>query len=193
LQSSQTSLKALQKAYSPVLDGIGVSADNERMRRFAILGVCLLAGLTLPHVALGSPALLAHNCGSNCGSLSATGKGTLNVNGNGAEWGTVSGGTVKIQDKSHNGHRDWSITVGQNRTNCKTTEDPSNPAIQVCKSSKTITFSASTVWWLSVNGTGVSASVIASGGFYIKGSSGHYTLNGGKSRAWPSGGKFFTF
>ncbi len=136
MQSSQTSLKALQKAYRPVLDGIGVSADNERMRRFAILGVCLLAGLTLPQVALGSPALLAHNCGSNCGSLSATGKGTLNVNGNGAEWGTMAGGTVKIQDKSHNGHRDWSIKIGRN--DCKTTEDPSNPEIQVCKSSKTI-------------------------------------------------------
>jgi hypothetical protein len=192
LQSSQTSLKALQKAYRPVLDGIGVSADNERMRRFAILGVCLVAGLTLPQVALGAPALLAHTCGSNCGSLAAeNGKGTLNVNGNGAEWGSVAGGTVKIQDKSHNGHRDWSIKIGQN--NCKTTEDPSNPAIQVCKSSKTITFSTSTVWWLSVSGTGVNASVVASGGFYIKGSSGRYSLNGGKYKAWPSGGKFFTF
>src|SRR6478736_2413945 len=106
------------------------------MRRFAILGVCLLAGLTLPQVALGAPTLLAHSCGSNCGSLSATGKGTLNVNGNGAEWGSVAGGTVKIQDKSHNGHRDWSITIGGK--NCRTTEDPANPEIQVCRSSKTI-------------------------------------------------------
>ena len=190
LQSSPTSRKALQKAYSPVLDGIGVSADNEHMRRFAILGVCLLAGLTLPQVALGAPALLAHTCGSNCGSLSAEkGKGTLNVNGNGSEWGSVASGTVKIQDKSHNGHRDWSIKIGGK--DCKTTEDPSNPAIQVCKSTKTMTFSTGTVWWLSVNGTAVNASVVASGGFYIKGS-GRYTLNGRSPKAWPSGGKFFT-
>ncbi len=160
------------------------------MRRFAILGVCLLAGLTLPQVALGAPAALAHSCGSNCGSLDATGKGTLNVNGNGAEWGSITGGTVKIQDKSHNGHRDWSITVGGK--NCRTTEDPSNPAIQVCKSSKTIRFSTSTVWWLSVNGSGVSVSAVASGGFYIKGSGG-YHVNGGTRKNWPSGGKFFTF
>ena len=193
MQSNQTSLKALQKAYTPVLDGIGVSADNERMRRFAILGVCLLAGLTLPQVALGAPALLAHNCGSNCGSLDAQkGKGTLNVNGNGSEWGTVAGGTVKIQDKSHNGHKDWSITIGGN--DCKTTEDPSNPAIQVCKSSKTISFLTGTVWWLSVSGTDVNASVVASGSFYVKGSSGRYRLNNAtKYKPWPSGGKFFTF
>ena len=39
-----------------------------------------------------------------------TGKGTLNVNGNGAEWGSIASGTVKVQDKSHNGHQDWSLT-----------------------------------------------------------------------------------
>ncbi len=162
------------------------------MGRIAIVAVCALVGLAAPQVALGSPALLAHSCGSNCGSLEASkGKGTLNVNGNGAEWGTVAGGTVKIQDKSHNGHRDWSITIAGK--GCRTTEDPSNPAIQVCKSSKTISFSASTVWWLSVNGTAVNASVVASGSFYIKGSSGTYTLNTARPKAWPSGGKFLTF
>ena len=187
MQSSQTSLKTLQKAYRPVLDGIGVSADNERMRRFAILGVCLLAGLTLPQVALGSPALLAHSCGSNCGSLDATGKGTLNVNGNGAEWGSISSGTVKVQDKSHNGHQDWSLTGCDKRF-----KDSSDDTITVCQANNTIYFSVSTVWWLSLSGSGVSVSAVASGGFYIKGSGG-YHLNGGNRKTWPSGGKFFTF
>jgi hypothetical protein len=190
LQSSQTSRKALQKAYSPVLDEIGVSADNEHMRRFAILGVCLLAGLTLPQVALGAPALVAHNCGSNCGSLEATGKGTLNVNGNGAEWGSIASGTVKVQDKSHNGRQDWSLTGCDKRF-----KDESNKAITVCQANNTIYFNASTVWWISLNGTGVSASIVASGGFYIKGSGGYY-LNDVKRahrKSWPSGGKFFTF
>ena len=187
MQSSWTSLKALQKDYRPVLDGIGVSADNEHMRRFAILGVCLLAGLTLPQVALGSTALLAHSCGSNCGSLDATGKGTLNVNGNGAEWGSISSGTVKVQDKSHNGHQDWSLTGCDNRF-----KDPSNESITVCQANNTIYFSASTTWWLGVNGSGVSASVVAHGGFYIKGTGGFH-LNGGNRKTWPSGGKFYTF
>jgi hypothetical protein len=158
------------------------------MRRFAIVGVCLLAGLTLPQAALGAPALLAHSCGSSCGSLDATGKGTLNVNGKGAEWGSISSGTVKVQDKSHNGHKDWSLTVSGHA--CKTTTDPSNSAIKVCKSTHTIYFSASTTWWLGVSGTSVSASVVASGGVYIKGSGG-YHLNGGGRRNWPSAGKFF--
>ena len=157
------------------------------MGRFAIVAVCALIGLAVPQVAFGAPALLAHSCGSNCGSLDATGKGTLNVNGNGAEWGSITSGTVKVQDKSHNGHKDWSLTT--NGKACKTTNDPSNSAIKVCKSTHTIYFSASTVWWLSLNGSGVSASVVASGGFYIKGSGG-YHLNGGNRKTWPSGGKF---
>ena len=94
---------------------------------------------------------------------------------------------MKIQDKSHNGHRDWSITGCDKRF--KTTEDPSNKTITVCRPNKTIDFSTSTVWWLSLNGSGVSASVVASGGFYIKGSGG-YHLNGGGRKTWPSGGKF---
>ena len=118
------------------------------MRRFAILGVCLLAGLTLPQVALGSPALLAHSCGSNCGSLDATGKGTLNVNGNGAEWGSIASGTVKVQDKSHNGHQDWSLTGCDKRF-----KDESDKTITVCQANNTIYFSVSTVWWLSLSGS----------------------------------------
>jgi hypothetical protein len=158
------------------------------MGRLAIAVVCALVGLAAPQVALGAPALLAHSCGASCASLDATGKGTLNVNGKGAEWGSISSGTVKVQDKSHNGHKDWSVTV--NGKNCHTTVDPSNSAIRVCKSSHTIYFSASTTWWLGVKGTSVSVSVVASGGFYIKGSGG-YHLNGGKRKTWPSGGKFY--
>ena len=188
LQSSQTSLKALQKAYRPVLDGIGVSADNERMRRFAILGVCLLAGLTLPQVALGAPALLAHTCGSNCGSLYAEkGKGTLNVNGNGAEWGAIASGTVKIQDKSHNGHRDWSIkTVGKAARTTETTR----PAITVCKVQQDDDFSTGTVWWLSLNGTGVNASVVGERRLLHQGVGALHPERAEAARAWPSGGKF---
>ncbi len=158
------------------------------MGRFAIVAMCALVCLAVPQVAFGAPALIAHSCGSSCSSLAATGKGTLNVNGKGAEWGSISSGTVKVQDKSHNGHRDWSLTV--NGKSCKTTVDPKNSKIRVCKSSHTIYFSASTTWWLGVSGTSVNASVVASGGFYIKGSGG-YHVNGGNRRSWPSGGKFY--
>jgi hypothetical protein len=150
------------------------------------MGVCVLAGLAMPHAAFASPSLISHSCGSSCGSLDATGKGTLNVNGNGAEWGSISSGTVKVQDKSHNGHRDWSLTGCDKRF-----KDPSNEAITVCQANNTIYFSASTVWWLGLNGSGVSVSVVADGGFYIKGTGG-YHLNGGARRNWPSGGKFLT-
>jgi hypothetical protein len=155
------------------------------MGRIAVVVACVVAVLALPQVAFGAPTLVAHSCGSSCGSLDATGKGTLNINGNGAEWGSIASGTVKVQDKSHNGHRDWSLT------NCdKRFKDPKDETITVCQADNTIYFSASTVWWLSLNGTGVSASVVASGGVYIKGSGG-YHLNGGSRKNWPSGGKFF--
>jgi hypothetical protein len=166
------------------------------MGRFAIVVACALVGLAVPQVALGSPALLAHSCGSNCGSLEAhNGKGTLNVNGNGAEWGSISSGTVKVQDKSHNGHRDWQLTGCDKRF-----KDPSDETITVCTANNTIQFNVGTVWWLSLNGTGVNASVVATGGFYIKGSAGYYCLNPSTkyvcksgspaAKQWPSGGKF---
>jgi hypothetical protein len=164
------------------------------MRRFVILGVCLVAGLTLPPAALAAPALIAHSCGSNCGSLEAhNGKGTLNVNGNGAEWGSISSGTVKVQDKSHNGHQDWSLTGCDSRF-----KDPNDETITVCTANNTIWFNVGTVWWLSLKGTGVNASVVATGGFYIQGSAGYYCLNTSKPcqtgnparKSWPSGGKF---
>ena len=155
------------------------------MGRIAIVVACVAAFLAVPQVAFGSPALAAHNCGSNCGSLDATGKGTLNINGNGAEWGSISSGTVKVEDKSHNGHQDWSLTGCDKRF-----KQADDKAITVCTANNTIYFSASTVWWLSLNGTGVSASVVATGGVYIKGSGG-YHLNGGRRKDWPSGGKSF--
>jgi hypothetical protein len=155
------------------------------MGRIAIVVACVAAFLAVPQVAFGSPALAAHSCGSNCGSLDATGKGTLNINGNGAEWGSISSGTVKVEDKSHNGHQDWSLTGCDKRF-----KQAGDKAITVCQANNTIYFSASTVWWLSLSGTGVSASVVATGGVYVKGSGG-YHLNGGKRKGWPSGGKFF--
>jgi hypothetical protein len=154
------------------------------MGRIAVVVASVVVVLAVPQVAFGAPSLIAHSCGSSCGSLDATGKGTLNVNGNGAEWGSVSSGTVKVQDKSKNGHRDWSLTGCDKRF-----KDPSNEAITVCQANNTIYFSASTVWWLGLNGTGASVSVVANGGFYIKGT-GHYHLNGSNTRTWPSGGKF---
>jgi hypothetical protein len=155
------------------------------MGRIAVVVACLAALLAAPQVAFGAPSLIAHSCGSSCGSLDATGKGTLNINGNGAEWGSISSGTVKVQDKSHNGHQDWSLTGCDKRF-----KQADDKTITVCQANNTIYFSASTVWWLSLNGTGVSASVVASGGVYIKGSGG-YHLNGGGRKSWPSGGKFF--
>jgi hypothetical protein len=155
------------------------------MGRIAVVVAAVVAVLALPQVAFGAPSLVAHSCGSSCGSLDATGKGTLNINGNGAEWGSISSGTVKVQDKSHNGHQDWSLTGCDKRF--KQADDKS---ITVCQANNTIYFNVGTVWWLSLNGTGVSASVVANGGVYIKGSGGYHINNGGR-KSWPSAGKFF--
>jgi hypothetical protein len=160
-------------------------ADNECMGRVAVVFACVVAVLAVPQVALGAPSLVAHSCGSSCGSLDATGNGTLNINGNGAEWGSISSGTVKVEDKSHNGHRDWSLTGCDKRF-----KDPSDETVTVCQANNTIYFNVGTVWWLSLNGTGVSASVVANGGVYIKGSGGYHINNGGR-KSWPSAGKFF--
>ena len=160
-------------------------ADNESMGRTALVVACIVAMLAVPQVAFGALELTAHSCGSSCGSLDATGTGTLNINGNGAEWGSISSGTVKVEDKSHNGHRDWSLTGCDKRF-----RDPSDETLTVCQANNTIYFSASTVWRLLVNGSAVSASVVATGGVYIKGSGG-YHLNGSGRKNWPSGGKFF--
>jgi len=164
---------------------LAARADNESMGRTAIVVACVVAVLVAPQVALGAPTLIAHSCGSSCGSLDATGNGTLNINGKGAEWGSIKSGTVKVQDKSHNGHRDWSLTGCDKRF-----KQSGDTSITVCQANNTIYFSASTVWWLSLQGTGVSTSVVATGGVYIKGS-GSYHLNGGSRKSWPSGGKFF--
>jgi hypothetical protein len=154
------------------------------MGRFAVAITCVLATLCVPATA-GAHVLVASTCGSNCGSLDASGKGVLGINGNGAEWGSISSGTVKVQDKSDNGRKDYSLSGCDRRF-----RDPSNTDVTVCQADNPIYFSASTVWWLQVNGSNVSASVVASGGVYIKGSGG-YHHDGGSRKAWPSGGTFF--
>jgi len=156
------------------------------MRRIAILLVCAGVALAAPEAAAASLTATAKSCGTSCGSLDATGGGTLNINGNGAEWGSISSGTVKVEDKSHNGHTDYSLTGCDKRY-----RQASDTNILVCQANNTIYFSASTVWWLGVNGSNVSVSVVATGGVYIKGSGG-YHVNGGARKSWPGSGKFFT-
>jgi hypothetical protein len=155
------------------------------MGRFAIVLTCAVAVLATVPAPAGAQVLIASTCGSSCGSLDASGKGTLGINGNGAEWGSVASGTVKVEDKSHNGRKDYSLSGCDKRY-----RDPSDSAIVVCQADNAIYFSTSTVWWLQVTGTNVNASAVASGGVYIKGSGG-YHRNGGSRRSWPSGGTFF--
>jgi hypothetical protein len=159
--------------------------------RIATVVACVIAGLAVPQVAFGAASLTAHSCGSNCGSLETdplVSSGTLNVtNGNGAEWGSISSGTVKVQDRSYDGHQSWSLSGCDKRY-----KDPKNKAITVCQANNKIYFNVSTLWSLWLNGTHVDAGVVATGHVYIKGS-GRYKRNGAKSwTRWPSGGTSFS-
>lgn len=154
------------------------------MARLALAIACSAVVLCLPATA-AAQALIPASCGSSCSSLDATGKGILGINGKGAEWGSISSGTVKVSDKSHNGRKDYSLSGCDSRH-----RDPADSSVIVCQANNTIYFSVSTTWWLQVNGTGVNASAVASGGVYIKGSGG-YHHNGGARKSWPSGGRFF--
>jgi hypothetical protein len=154
------------------------------MGRLAIVLSCAAAMLCAPATA-SAFGLVANSCGSTCSSLDATGSGTLGINGKGAEWGSISSGTVKVEDKSQNGRKDYSLSGCDSRFH-----DPSDPAVIVCQANNTIYFSVSTTWWLQVSGSGVNLSAVASGGVYIKGSGG-YHHNGGARKSWPASGRFF--
>jgi hypothetical protein len=152
--------------------------------------LALLLTLTSAVSASAAVRLSAHSyCGSRCGQVAAIhGAGTLQQWGTGVTYGTVYQGTIAIQDRSNNGHRDFSVG-GWER---KWAKDGF-----VYYSGKGMSYRASTTWTVRITASsGASTTTTAVGHGYIKGA-GQWTLRSGISPShwphWPTAGKSFTF
>jgi hypothetical protein len=145
------------------------------MRKIVLL-TAVLAALAAAAPASGA-TLLAKACRSSCSSFSASGRGTVSIVANGAEWGTMSSGSIWMRDRTGNGNpRNWVHGKGLHwkylgRDGWKVT------------SSNTMTLSASTKFWIKLQGRGIKVCGVFDGSGTIAGS-GSYTLNGYTHR-WP--------
>jgi hypothetical protein len=145
------------------------------MRKIALLTV-LIAALAAAAPASGA-TLLAKSCTSSCSTFTADGKGWVSIVGNGAEWGTISSGTIWMRDRTGRSNpRNWVHGSGLHwkylgRDGWKVS------------STKTMTLSASTKFWIKLQGSGIHVCGVFDGSGTI-GGSGTYTLNGHK-HSWP--------
>jgi hypothetical protein len=145
------------------------------MRKIAFL-TAILAALAAAAPAAGA-VMLAKSCGSSCTTFSANGKGAVSIVGSGAEWGTISSGTIWVRDRTgrsnprnwvHGSGLHWKYLGGDG---WKVT------------SSHSITLSASTKFWIKLQGRGIKVCGVFDGSGTISGS-GTYTLNGHR-HSWP--------
>jgi hypothetical protein len=132
-------------------------------------------------VAAAAPAtgavLLAKRCTSSCSQFQATGKGWLSVVGNGAEWGTIGSGTIWVRDRTGSSNpKNWVHGTGLKWTSI------GDDGYRVT-SSHSMTVSASTKFWIKLQGPGINVCGVFDGSGAISGS-GKYALNG-RSHSWP--------
>jgi len=69
------------------------------MRKIPLLITAVLAALAAAAPASGA-VLLAKRCTTSCASFQANGKGWVSVVGSGAEYGSISSGTVWVRDRT---------------------------------------------------------------------------------------------
>jgi len=145
------------------------------MRKIAVI-TALVAALAAAAPASGA-TLLAKSCGSRCSTFSAMGNGAVSIVANGAEWGTMSSGTIWMRDRTGKSNpRNWVHGSGLHwkylgRDGWKVW------------STKKMTISASTDYWIKLQGRGVNVCGVFDGSGTIAGS-GTYTINGHK-HSWP--------
>jgi Na+-transporting NADH:ubiquinone oxidoreductase subunit NqrA len=122
-------------------------------------------------------------CGASCGTMLAKkGAGTLRLAATGTAYGSVASGTIAIQDRSYNGHRDFSVTGASNTWK----KDGF-----VFYSGRNLTYYVTTTWTLKIFGkSGITSSATAQGYGFIKGS-GSWSRNGHGSKSWPATGQSF--
>jgi hypothetical protein len=145
------------------------------MRRIVLI-TALIAALAAAAPASGA-TMLAKTCGSSCATFSASGNGAVSIVGNGAEWGTMSSGTIWMRDRTGKTNpRNWVHGSGLHwkylgRDGWKVT------------STKPMTISASTKFWIKLQGRAIKVCGVFDGSGTISGS-GTYTVNGHK-HGWP--------
>jgi hypothetical protein len=145
------------------------------MRRLAFI-TALIAALVVATPA-SAATLMAAKCTNSCSAFQANGKGWVSVVGNGAEWGSISSGTIWVRDRTGKGNpKSWVHGSGitwknLGRDGWKAT------------SKHPMTISASTKFWIKLQGPGIQVCGVFDGSGAIAGS-GKYVLNN-KTHSWP--------
>jgi hypothetical protein len=145
------------------------------MRKIAFI-IAVAAALAAAAPASGA-TLLAKACRTSCSSFSANGSGAVSIVANGAEWGTMSSGTIWMRDRTGRGNpRKWVHGKGLHwryigRDGWRVS------------SSNLMTVSASTKFWIKLQGRGIKVCGVFDGSGTIAGS-GRYSVNGHRHR-WP--------
>jgi hypothetical protein len=144
------------------------------MKKLAFLIAILVAAAAA--VPASGAVLRAASCGKSCSSLHATGNGWLSVVGSGAEYGTISSGTLWVRDRSDNRHKDFSVTGFQTRVSIGDDgwKFTSKHAMSFCANSK---------FWVKLQGPGIAVNGVFDGSGEIAGT-GNYMLDNGR-HAWP--------
>ncbi|MGZ4481771.1 MAG: hypothetical protein ACXVY5_06160 [Gaiellales bacterium] len=147
------------------------------MRRGWVIVVLALGVVALPATAHASPLLQPRGCFA-CGTLSASGGGTLYQWAKGLSWGGIRTGTIVVLDRSDNGVRDWSVT-GYDKKPYRRSDG------RWVYQGTDMLFTASTSFFVKLKGSGISVSTVATGTATVSGR-GKYYLNGGGEHSWPS-------
>jgi hypothetical protein len=145
------------------------------MRKIAFI-TAILAALAAAAPASGA-VLMAKTCGKSCSTFRASGNGAVSIVGNGAEWGTMSSGTIWVRDRTGKSNpRNW---VHGSSLHWKYLGDDGWKVT----SSRAMTLGASTKFWIKLQGRGIKVCGVFDGSGTISGS-GTYTVNGHK-HSWP--------
>ena len=146
------------------------------MRRLVFI-TALLAALAAAAPANGA-VLSAKNCKSSCSNFSATGKGWVSVVANGAEWGSMSSGTIWVRGRSGQSNvKGW---VHGSGISWKYLGDNGWRAT----SKHAMTVNATGNFWVKLQGSGVQMCSVVDGSGKLAGL-GTYSLNG-KSHSWTT-------
>jgi hypothetical protein len=146
------------------------------MRRIVFI-LTLLAALAAAASASGA-VMLAKSCHNTCSTLQAGGKGWLSVVGNGAEWGTISSGTVWVRDRT--GKSDPRKWVHGSGLTWKSIGDDGYRGTS--KHSMRLR-SGGQKFWIKLQGPGIQVSGVFDGSGRVAGS-GSYTVNT-HTHSWP--------
>jgi hypothetical protein len=139
--------------------------------------ILTLAVVVAPAAPASGAVLLAKRCTSSCSQFQAIGKGWLSVVGHGAEWGTISSGTIWVRDRTGGSNpKTWVHGSGLKWTSI------GDDGFRVT-STHSMTVSASTKFWIKLQGPGINVCGVFDGSGAVAGS-GKYQIGSGAWHAW---------